>query len=122
MGTRGRPSFLREGIPNTRAFGVSNELRVHDARVSGSVKGQIDVTAYSRLRYEIGRVCSNRDKPPVGGIICCSAFGAVLVLQAAVEFVIELLFGMTDHGLLWALTLGQQKPFQGGSELALTSV
>jgi hypothetical protein len=41
------------------------------------------------------------------------------MLNAIVEALLELSCGVTGHALLWALSLGRRKPFQGRDGLAL---
>jgi hypothetical protein len=40
------------------------------------------------------------------------------MLQAAAEVVLNVVCGATGHGLLWVLTLGRWKAFEGPDELA----
>jgi hypothetical protein len=40
------------------------------------------------------------------------------MLQAAAEVVLTVVCGLTGHGLLWVLTFGRWKAFQGRDDLA----
>ncbi|HWE35948.1 MAG TPA: hypothetical protein VG406_05190 [Isosphaeraceae bacterium] len=40
------------------------------------------------------------------------------MLQALAEAVFEVVCGVTGHGLLWALTLGRRRAFDGRDDLA----